>query len=206
MQTRNVVQNVVQILVVAAAVACVTSSVAKAAPRPKLNLLFVLIDDLGWNDVGYNGSTFHDTPRVDRFATQAMRFDWAYAPSPMCSPTRTSILTGKNPGRHGITQYIPGWRCSKFRVVTPVTGQYLGREEITVGEAFREAGYTTAFMGKWHMGDLDRGGPKAHGYDVEKAIIETNRCTMFHPFRGVKFDDAKEGDYIKEKYKDRIRQ
>ena len=97
----------------------------KSSNRP--NFLFILIDDLGWNDVSYNGSTFHETPHLDKFAAENMRFDYSYAASPMCSPTRASILTGKHPVRHGITQYIPGWRSSKVRSAKRTFGRRSAR-------------------------------------------------------------------------------
>ncbi len=180
-----------------------------AAPSPpgvspsNPNVLFILIDDFGWNDVGYNGSTFYETPRLDALAKNWMRFDACYTPSPMCSPTRLSILTGKNPARHGVTQWLPGTdkaftrKGEQARVYCPKSqSPGIKNEEVTLGEAFQEAGYETAFYGKWHMGSLkETGGPTAHGYDSQKAIIEANRCSMFHPFRnGGYFPEAKKGD------------
>lgn len=155
--------------------------------QSKPNVLFILIDDFGWNDVGYNGSTFYETPRMDALSKEWIRFDNCYTPSPMCSPTRASILTGKNPARHGITQWLPGRDTAFVRkgeapqVYCPVP-QSLGLQEneITLGEAFQEAGYDTAFYGKWHMGKLKTtGGPKNHGYDSQAAVIEENGCRQF---------------------------
>lgn len=177
------------------------SGTAYSEDRP--NILFILIDDLGWMDMGYNGSTFRETPHLDQFSKDAMRFDSAYTASPMCSPTRVSIITGKNPARTGITQYLPGWYSKKFRTITPISTQYMSKDEYTVGMAFKDNGYNTAFIGKWHMGPLDFGGPEAHGFDTTAAIIEANRCEMFFPFRGVPyFPDAKEGDYFTDKLTD----
>ncbi|MEM9015429.1 MAG: sulfatase [Verrucomicrobiota bacterium] len=180
------------------------SSFASAEAKP--NILFILIDDFGWMDVGYNGSTFYETPRIDAFAEEWMRFDACYTPSPMCSPTRLSILTGKNPARHGVTQWLPGRDSENPRYVRQgeeprvfcPRPQSAGIEEseAALGEAFREAGYDTAFYGKWHMGGLKAtGGPRNHGYDSEVAIIESNRCSMFYPFKNPNyFPKAKEGD------------
>ncbi len=176
-------------------------AVCRAADKP--NIVFILIDDFGWHDVGYNGSSFYETPVMDQLSRQWMRFDSCYTPSPMCSPTRASILTGKNPARHGITQWLPGRDRPYVRegeqpqVYCPKPQSAgIDENEITLGEAFLEAGYDTAFYGKWHMGKLkETGGPKNHGYVSEKAIIEENRCEMFYPFRnGGYFPDAKEGD------------
>ncbi len=186
---------------IAAAISLLLVSISSAADKP--NVVFILIDDFGWYDVGYNGSTFYETPRMDELSEEWMRFDYCYTPSPMCSPTRASILTGKNPARHGITQWLSGTdraftrKGEKPQVYCP-TPQSAGirDEEITLGEAFQEAGYETAFYGKWHMGKLkETGGPIKHGYDSQKAIIEESRCEMFFPFRGGGyFPEAKKGD------------
>jgi len=167
------------------------------------NILFVLVDDLGWYDMGYNGSTFYETPEIDRLSKQWIQFNQCYTPSPMCSPTRVSILTGKNPARHGVTQWLSGRdtayvrKGEKPRVYCPPP-QTAGiqNSEITLGEAFQQAGYVTAFYGKWHMGKLKQtGGPKHHGYDEQLAVIEENRCSMFYPFGDpTYFPAAKKGD------------
>ncbi|MCW8833996.1 MAG: sulfatase, partial [Colwellia sp.] len=171
----------------------------------KPNVLFILIDDFGWKDVGYNGSSFYETPEIDHLASEWMRFNNAYTPSPMCSPTRVSILTGKNPARHGVTQWLPGsskaftrGRKEHASVLTPLSkSSGIKGNEITLGESLKEIGYDTAFYGKWHMGSFDEtGGPKNHGYDSQMAVIEANSASMFYPFRGNPdyFPNAKEGD------------
>ncbi|MEM8671533.1 MAG: sulfatase [Planctomycetota bacterium] len=176
-----------------------------AASEPdQPNVLFILVDDLGWYDVAYNGSTFYETPRLDLLAKEWMRFDYCYTPSPMCSPTRISILTGKNPARHGITQWLPGVDRAITREGEQPTVfcprpkvQRFSDDEITLGEAFQDAGYETAFYGKWHMGKLkESGGPAQHGYESQAAVIETNGCAMFYPFRNHPeyFPQAKPGD------------
>ena len=171
------------------------------ASRP--NVIFILVDDWGWRDVGYNGSTFYETPEIDKLAQEWMRFDNCYTASPMCSPTRLSILTGKNPARHGVTQWLPGRDKAYLRkgeeprvYCPPPISSGIKDKEITLGEALIEEGYETAFYGKWHMGQLKKtGGPKKHGYQSQKAIIESNRCSMFHPFRGANnFPGSKKGD------------
>ncbi|VGO18741.1 sulfatase [Pontiella sulfatireligans] len=177
----------------------------------KPNVLFILIDDFGWKDVGYNGNTFYETPVMDKLSEEWMRFDSCYTPSPMCSPTRVSILTGQNPARHGITQWLPGRdrpylrEGEKARVYCPKPqSPGIKESEVTLGEAFQQAGYETAFYGKWHMGALKTtGGPKKHGYASEKAVIESNRCEMFFPFRNPDyFPGAKKGDNFTDKLTD----
>ncbi len=178
-----------------------SATVPSASKRP--NVIFILIDDLGWNDVGYNGSTFYETPCIDALSQKWMRFDRCYTPSPMCSPTRVSIVTGKNPARHGVTQWLNGSDKHFGRqgelptVYCPLPqSSSISRDETTVAEVLKAVGYDTAFMGKWHMGRFDvSGGPAAHGYDNQRAVIEENRCSMFYPFRDPSyFPDAKQGD------------
>ena len=107
-----------QLTALAASALAVLASAALAAPsaehtdRPP-NFVFVLVDDFGWMDVGYNCSTFYETPRIDEFSKLGMRFNRPYASSPMYSPTRVSIMTGRSPARTGVTQYIFGWRSCK---------------------------------------------------------------------------------------------
>lgn len=190
-------------------VATVFSSPAFAQTQP--NVLFILIDDFGWKDVGYNGSTFYETPQMDALAKQWMRFDYCYTPSPMCSPTRVSILTGKNPARHGVTQWLSGRDTffgregEKPRVYCPgPQSSGIQDSETTLGEAFQEADYETAFYGKWHMGKFKAtGGPKNHGYDSQLAVIQENSCKMFYPFANRKYlPDAVPGDNFTDKLTD----
>ena len=139
---------------------------ASAARRKsgKLNFVFFLIDDLGWTDLGCYGSTFYETPNIDRLASEGMRFTDAYAACPVCSPTRGSIMTGKYPARLGITQWIGGPNQP-----TPYR-HYLPLEEVTIAEALKRAGYATGFVGKWHLAtrDPDRAKyyPDRQGFDV----------------------------------------
>ena len=139
---------------------------AAAAQRKskKLNFVFFLIDDLGWTDLSCYGSTFYETPNIDRLASQGMRFTDAYAACPVCSPTRGSIMTGKYPARLGITQWIGG-----PNEPTPYR-HYLPLEEVTIAEALKQAGYATGFVGKWHLStrDPDRAKyyPDRQGFDV----------------------------------------
>lgn len=165
-----------------------------AEPNERPNVLFILIDDFGWMDVGYNGSTFYETPNLDRLADEFMQFNRCYTPSPMSSPTRASIMLGQNPARHGITQWLPGlatWPgndISKQAVLCNCPKvQALPCEEVTLGEKLQNAGYETAFFGKWHMGSFsETGGPEAHGFDESCAVIEENSCAMSYPFKEIK--------------------
>jgi len=167
--------------------------------QKKPNVVFILIDDLGWKDVNYNGSTFYETPCIDALAADSMKFNYYYAASPMCSPTRASIMTGKSPARTGITQWLPGNLNSGGRYDCPTPTQFLKRDEITLGEAFQEGGYETCFLGKWHMGPLKLGTPKDHGFDHEGGLIQENAAQMFYPFSRGKnkpLFPGKKGDYF----------
>jgi arylsulfatase A-like enzyme len=132
--------------------------------RKKPNFVFFLIDDLGWMDLGCYGSTFYETPNIDRLAAAGMRFTDAYAACPVCSPTRASIMTGKYPARLGITQWIGGPNePTAYR-------HYMPLEEVTIAEALKEAGYATGFVGKWHLSTRDETRhqyyPDRQGFDV----------------------------------------
>jgi arylsulfatase A len=133
---------------------------AVAAPP---NVVLVLADDLGWADLGCYGNKFNESPRIDRLATQGLRFTSAYA-MPVCSPTRAAIQSGQNPARFGLTTHIPGhWRPFE-KLVEPPCALALPLEVITIGERLKAAGYATGYFGKWHLGE--RGfGPKEQGYD-----------------------------------------
>ena len=117
--------------------------------RREPNIVFILLDDMGWSDLPCYGNTFHETPHLDRLAKQGMRFTDAYAACPVCSPTRASIMAGQYPARVGVTDFIPGhWRpYEKLRVPTNRT-QHLPLEIVTVAEALQGAGYVTGHVGK----------------------------------------------------------
>jgi arylsulfatase A-like enzyme len=140
-----------------------SASAARAADRP--NVVFLLVDDLGWRDVGCYGSPFCETPNIDRLAAQGVRFTQAYTAGSVCSPTRSSIMTGKYPVRTGVTDYIPGLRPPGMKLLTKPTAQQLALEEVTIGEAFREQGYQTFYAGKWHLGGAGFE-PTDQGFDV----------------------------------------
>jgi arylsulfatase A-like enzyme len=121
------------------------TSLAASGPKKKLNFVFILIDDLGWTDLGCYGSSFYETPNIDRLASEGMRFTAAYAACPVCSPTRGSIMAGKYPARLGITQWIGGsQKPTEY-------ADRLALEEVTIAEVLKGQGYATGFVGKWHL-------------------------------------------------------
>ena len=131
------------------------------------NVVFFLVDDLGWSDLGCYGSSFYETPNVDRFASESVRFTQAYAACHVCSPTRASIMTGKYPATLHLTDWLPGRREFPFqRLKNATIHQHLPFEETTIAEALKAHGYTTLHLGKWHLGE-DPSGPLAHGFDVQ---------------------------------------
>ena len=144
----------------------VAQSVAHA-DRP--NVVFFLVDDLGWADVGCFGSEFHETPNIDALAKSGMQFMQGYAACPVCSPTRASILTGRHPVRVDITDWIPGKRAtpdSNPRFAHIDDRENLALEEITIAEHLRsKAGYATYFLGKWHLGGKGYW-PTEQGFDI----------------------------------------
>ena len=145
---------------------------ASSPGRP--NIVFVLVDDLGRQDLGCYGSTFHETPRIDQLAKEGVLFSDAYSASPVCSPTRASILTGKYPNRFGITRATP-------QVSLPL-------KEVTIAEALNGAGYRTAHMGKWHLqAHSDEGRshyPEAQGFDVNMGgHTKGQPASYFYPYQ-----------------------
>jgi len=135
--------------------------------QDRLNFIFILIDDLGWADVGCNGSTFYETPNVDRLAREGMRFTDGYAASPVCSPTRASIMTGKHPARLHLTNFLVGRRWPRNSPIRPVKWRtHMPLEEVTVAEALKAAGYATCHVGKWHLGGARNFWPENQGFDL----------------------------------------
>jgi len=147
--------------------------------KPKQpNVVFILADDLGVNDLSLYGSTFHETPHIDALAKRGMTFTRAYSASPLCSPTRSSIMTGLYPARTGITApacHLPNEVLEKHLATSaPPKQKALGAESVTrlatrfytLAEAFKTNGYTTAHFGKWHLGP-EPYSPLQQGFDLD---------------------------------------
>jgi arylsulfatase A-like enzyme len=168
------------------------------ASRP--NVVFLLIDDLGGRDLGCYGSTFYETPNLDRLATQGALFTDAYAAAPVCSPTRASILSGKYPANVGVTQYIGGHGVGKFLDV-PYNG-FLPSHEYSLAHAFRDGGYQTWHVGKWHLGPR-RTWPDQHGFDVNIGGCEWGHPkSYFSPYRCPTLSDGPDGEYLTDRLTD----
>jgi len=149
-----------------------------AENKPKPNVVFILADDLGWRDTSLYGSTFCETPNVERLARRGMMFTQAYAANPLCSPTRASIQTGLWPARIGITAPVCHVKEEKFeetvrekappnqKVIVCDSATRLKLEYYTLAEALKDAGYRTGHFGKWHLGH-EPYDPLHQGFDVD---------------------------------------
>jgi len=173
-------------------------------PPRRPNLVFLLADDMGWRDVGCYGSTFYETPNIDRLAAQGMRFTDAYAACPVCSPTRASIMTGKYPARLGTTDYFgapqPDTVARHWTRDKPLLpARYLDHlplEEVTIAEALKANGYRTFFAGKWHLGG--RGyWPEDQGFDINIGGCASGMpSSYFSPYKNPKLPDGPKGEHL----------
>ncbi len=160
-----------------------------AAEEPVLapNIVFILADDLGWADLGCHGADLHRTPHLDGLARRGVRFTNAYAAAPVCTPTRASVMTGKYPARlHMTVWFEASQRPPRNRpLVPPVTVGNLAHGEVTHAEALSRAGYFTAHVGKWHLGDAAHY-PETQGFDVNVGgTFWGAPSTFFYPYRGL---------------------
>ncbi|MEI6074884.1 MAG: sulfatase [Verrucomicrobiota bacterium] len=167
------------------ALGCLIASLQADVVAKMPNIVFLLIDDMGWADGGCFGSRFYQTPHIDALAASGMRFTRAYAACAVCSPTRAALMTGKYPARLHITDWIAGEgapKNSRFKI--PDWQQQLPLEETTLATALKNRGYTTAHLGKWHLG----GGaylPQHQGFDINIAGGETGHpASYFWPYGG----------------------
>ena len=135
--------------------------------KARPNILFILADDLGWSDLGCYGADLHETPRLDRFANESVRFTQAYAMS-VCSPTRAMLMTGKHAARLHFTIWAEGaleGGPKNRRLREAVSIAELPHSETTIAKRLQSAGYLTALVGKWHLGGWEHY-PETHGFDV----------------------------------------
>jgi arylsulfatase A-like enzyme len=168
------------------------------------NIVFFLVDDLGWRDVGCYGSSFYETPHIDQLATEGVRFTQAYAACHVCSPTRASILTGKYPARLQLTDWLSGRRDFPFqRLKNAEIHQHLPFAEETLAEKLKSHGYRTAIFGKWHLGE-EPSGPLNHGFDVQVPKWNKGwpRSGYHAPFQMEGLEDQV-GDYLTDRLTDK---
>lgn len=191
----------------------------------KPNIVLLLVDDLGWKDVGFMGSKFYETPNIDNLASQGMIFTSAYAACAVCSPTRASIQTGRYPARIGVTDWIrarfqvkddeltpsPPYEENGNRLLrTPSNPYWMESDEVTIAELLKKSGYFTCHIGKWHLGP-DHYYPEKQGYDINIAGCDMGQpVNYFDPYaneKGVHFPTLKprkKGEYLEDRLADEL--
>lgn len=179
----------------------VSAHPAFARARPP-NVIIVLVDDLGWRDLGCQGSQFYETPNLDRLAREGMRFTQAYSACTVCSPTRASLLTGKYPARLHLTDWIAGHVRPKAKLKVPEWQKHLPLAERTLAEALKDAGYATASIGKWHLGGSEFY-PDRQGFDVNIGGTDRGQPpSYFSPYGIPTLADGPKGEFLSDRLTD----
>jgi arylsulfatase A-like enzyme len=169
------------------------------------NVVFVLVDDLGYTDVNpfrFHPDQYYETPNITRLAGQGMQFTNAYASAANCAPTRAALMSGQSYPRQPIYTVNSGARGeAEDRELVPAENETtLPLEKVTVAERLRDAGYATAFMGKWHLGAPSEAGPEQQGFDVNVGGTHTGHPSWegayFAPNNNPEIDDARDGEYL----------
>ena len=191
------------------AAAFLTLLALECAAAAKPNILFILIDDMGWMDLGCQGNPHLKTPNIDRFATEGIRFTDAYAPAPVCSPTRAALMTGHSPARLHLTNHLPHqdrFTPPESKLLPAEMRDHLPLEYTTIAERLRdEAGYATAFIGKWHLykGREEKFAAQFQGFDINiGGCSYGGPPTFFDPYRIPFLTDRKEGEYLPDRLAD----
>lgn len=166
----------------------------------------ILIDDMGWKDLSACGSTFYESPNIDALMQSGMSFDNAYASCPVCSPSRASILTGKYPATVGVTDWIDtSGECHPVKgyLIDAPYIKHLPKEEYNIARCFKDNGYNTFHVGKWHLG-TEEYYPQHQGFDVNIA-----GCHLGHPHHGYfspymieNLEDGPDGEYLTDRLTD----
>jgi len=187
-------------------VACNLSSCEKRSMKnQKPNIILILADDLGWTDLNFMGSKFYETPELDKLATKGMVFTNAYANAPNCAPTRASLISGQYTPRHGIFTVNSSERGkSQDRKIIPIPNTtVLDTSVVTLAEALKIAGYVSASIGKWHLGDDPESGPMAQGFDLNIAGDHWGHPkSYFSPYKNDFLTDGLEGEYLTDRITD----
>ncbi len=210
----NAISNTMALVLSAAVLATTALTETEAGSRRPPNILFILVDDLGWSDLGSYGSTSYETPGIDRLFTQGMSFSDFYAGGPVCSPTRASILTGKSPARIGLTTYLltperdPAWTIHHFPLA-----------EVTIAEVLKDQGYATGYFGKWHLGYESKHWAAEQGFDValggmdlpwawkaahpdREVLMRKGHTRFFSPYHLTHLANGPEGEYLTDRLTD----
>lgn len=188
-----------RVLLLAFAAVAVPAVVAAAPPR-RPNFVVILMDDMGWRDLGCMGNTFVETPNIDRLARAGVVFTQAYASAPNCAPTRACLMSGQWPPRHGIYTVVdprqpPGSPWHKL--LAAESGSELATEVVTLPEALRAEGYATAFLGMWNLG-RGRSGPRTPGGQGFGTVVFPETVGFG---KDAYFDDA--GGYLSDRLADK---
>jgi arylsulfatase A-like enzyme/lysophospholipase L1-like esterase len=186
--------------------AAAQKAVVKNKTTAKPNIVFFLIDDMGWADVGFNGSTFYETPNIDKLAKEGMQFTNAYAACPVCSPTRASVMTGKYPTTMKTTDWFGAPQPveaakdkskNRKKLLPAPYIEYLPLEETTIAEALKTNGYKTFIAGKWHLGEDEKYWPENQGFDINKGgYFKGHPDSYFSPYKNPRLTDGPVGEYL----------
>lgn len=169
------------------------------------NIVFILVDDFGWRDVGFNGSTFFETPVLDSLAERGIQFSNAYSNAANCAPTRASIMTGMYTQRHGIITVNASNKGDRKaqKLLPPENTMTLDTATISLAELLKTAGYSTAFFGKWHLGEDPESGPLANGFEINAGGYHMGHPkSYFSPYHNPALDDGPEGEYLTDRLTD----
>ena len=171
-----------------------TSNVETAPRKP--NIIYINIDDLGWTDLGFQGSPFYETPNIDKLASQGMVFTDAYAPAANCAPSRACCMTGQYGPRHGVYTVLSSARGkSEDRKLIPTKNTlFIEEDNLTIAHALKAAGYRTCTAGKWHISK----DPNTNGFDVNIGGSEWGHPHggYFSPYKNPKLKDGPKGEYL----------
>jgi arylsulfatase A len=176
----------------------VTFIVSCTKQKKQPNIVFFLVDDLGWTDVGCYGSSFYETPNIDRLADEGVRFTNAYAVCHVCSPTRASIISGKYPASINLTDWLTGRRDFPFQKLLNVKiNQHLPYDIPTLPGVLKENGYRTAIFGKWHLGE-DSASTSRQGFDLH--LPDWNKGWpkqgYYFPYGMKGLEEGQSGEYL----------
>jgi len=216
-----------RIILIAIALVSIALGHAQSVKKStKPNIVLLLVDDLGWRDVGFMGSKFYETPNIDKLSHEGMVFTKAYAACAVCSPTRAALLTGRYPARIGVTDWIrarfqtnspevkapePYEDNDDKKLRTPSNPYWMELNEVTIAELLKQSGYFTCHIGKWHLGPDDHY-PETQGYDLNIAGNDMGQpVNYFDPYKdakGVGFPNLpsrKEGEYLTDRLSSEVK-
>lgn len=177
---------------------CLTTTLT-AQSEP--NIILIVVDDLGWKDLGFMGSDYYETPHLDELATNSIMFTQAYAGAANCAPSRACLLSGQNTPRHGIYTVGSSKRgeSADRKLIPTVNTTSLANESVTIAELLQGNGYTTASMGKWHLGES----PTSQGFDLNVGGSKRGHPpTYFSPYRNPNLPDGPKGEYLTDRLTD----